>query len=1023
MEIGIRVLGTVSLEHDGHADLLGSAKERLVLAALALDAGRPVSLDTLIHRLWEDTPPAKPRAGLHTYAARIRRRLRATGSDDLLVQRAHTYLLDIRPERVDCHRFEQLAARARALADGADDGAALDLLREAAALWRGEPLAGLSGLWVESVRATLSQRQLAAHLTRFGIELRRGHFAELVPDVAALLDRHPGDETLAAQLITATYGCGRQADALHVYDTVRRHLREHLGADPGEALTRLHRLVLNRAPLSELLPRGEPRVATPHTLPRHAELVGRQEELAATTRAAGQAAGRAAGRSAGTVIALQAISGMAGVGKTLLALHAARSLEPLFPDGQLHLDLRAHSPGQEPLTTRAALTALLRMLGIPPGDLPDDPDALVSLWRTLLSRRRAVIVLDDVADPDHLRPLLPGPSPSLMIVTSRRRLSGLPGVRPVLLDVLPQEDAVALFRELAGEPGPAHTREVAAIVQLCGRLPLAIEIAAGRLASRPSWTAGHLLHRLTHGHGRLREIRDGTQEIARAFEVSYHTLGAEERAVFRILGLQLGPDYDAFTTAALADLPIDRTERVLEGLLDAHLIQEPVPERYTTHDLLGEYSRTLAASELKPVEREQALHRLIDFYIQSSDAADRLIAPRRPRANISRHLSPYRTPAWNSPADARRWLTAECSGLIAAERHCRTHGRAHEAALLAGSLAGFLHEERYSAHTQDMHLAAAAHWRAGGEPEAEVYALINQGAALSRNGHYDEALVVLGRALGAARGIDDTTVAEVRHARGVLRWNLGRLPEALADQEEALALRTRSGDPWQLARSENNLGITHLYLGNFKVADEHFHSALVRFRAVGDAHEEAHVLNNLSDLHLHIGDRESARRLLQEARKILAASGTTAEHAMAQVNLANTMDASTEINEMLDLYQDSLTSFRRLGDRRNASITLHGMGSALHSAARFREAAEHHTRALELARSIGATHEEAQALHGLGAAEHRLGQAASAAAHLTAAVAAADRTGAADEAARARAALAEVEPESRIPAPDPEQLA
>ncbi|MFH8610450.1 AfsR/SARP family transcriptional regulator [Streptomyces sp. NPDC018029] len=1011
MEIGIRVLGTVALEYDGRLDLLGSAKERLIVAALALDAGRPVSLDTLIHRLWEDTPPAKPRAGLHTYAARIRRRLRAIGSGEPLVQRAHTYLLDIRPEQVDCHRFEQLAARARTLADDADDGAALDLLREAAALWRGEPLAGLSGPWVESVRATLSQKQLAAHLTRFGIELRRGHFAELVPDVAALLDRHPGDETLAAQLMTATYGCGRQADALQVYETVRRHLREHLGADPGEALARLHHLILTRAPLGELLPRREPRVATPHTLPRHAELVGRQEELTTIIRAAG----RAPGRSAGTVIALQAISGMAGVGKTLLALHAARGLEPLFPDGQLHLDLRAHSPGQDPLSTRAALTALLRMLGIAPGDLPDELDDLIGLWRTLLSRRRAVIVLDDVADPDHLRPLLPGPSPSLMIVTSRRRLSGLPGVRPVLLDVLPEEDAVALFRELADEPHAAPDREVTAIVRLCGRLPLAIELAARRLASRPSWTAGHLLHRLTHGHGRLREIRDGTQEIARAFEVSYHTLDAEERAVFRILGLQLGPDYDAFTTAALADLPLDRTERVLEGLLDAHLVQEPAPERYTTHDLLGEYSRMLASSELAAAEREQALHRLIDFYVQASDAADRLIAPRRPRPNLPRHVSAYRKPLWNSPADARRWLVAECSGLIAAERHCRANGRPHEAALLAGSLAGFLHEERYSAHTQDMHLAAAAHWRAAGEPAAEVYALINLGTALSRSGHYDRALVTLGRALGTARGIDDTTVAEVRHARGVLRWNLGRLPEALADQEEALALRTRSGDPWQIARSENNLGITHLYLGNHKVADEHFHSALVRFRAVGDSHEEAHVLNNLSDLALRIGQKESARHLLQQARNILATSGTTAEHAMAQVNLANTMNASTELNEMLDLYQDSLTSFRRLGDRRNASITLHGMGSALYSAARFREAAEHHTRALELARSIGATHEEAQALHGLGAAEHRLGRAASAAAHLTAAVAAADRTGAADEAARARAALAEVRAEFSVP--------
>ncbi|UFQ18773.1 MULTISPECIES: AfsR/SARP family transcriptional regulator [Streptomyces] len=1000
MEIGIRVLGTVALEYDGRIDLLGSAKERLVLATLGIHAGRPVSLDTLIHRLWDDHPPAKPRAGLHTYAARIRRRLRENTGDDLLVQRAHTYLLDVRPEQVDCHRFEQLAARARALADGADDTAALALLREAAELWRGEPLAGLGGPWAESVRASLSQKRLAAQLTRIEAELRRGHYAELVPDIAALLERHPGDETLAAHLMTATYGCGRQAEALHVYETVRRHLREHLGTDPGEALTRLHRLVLNGAPAQKLLPRRGPAATAPHTLPRHPELVGREKELAAITRAAE--------RGNGAVIALQAISGMAGVGKTLLALHAARRLEPLFPDGQLHLDLRAHSPGRAPLCATSALGALLRMLGVPATDLPDRLDELVYLWRTLLCHRRAVIVLDDAADPEHVRPLLPGPSPSLMIVTSRRRLSGLPGVRPVLLDVLPEEDAVTLFRELAGEGRTPRVREVTAIVRLCGRLPLATEIAARRLASRPSWTTGHLLHRLTHGHGRLREIRDGNQEMARAFEVSYSTLRPEERSVFRLLGLQLGPDYDTFSTAALTDLSFDDAERILEGLLDAHLIQEPTPDRYTTHDLLGEYSRMLAASELGAPERESALRRLIDFYVQASDAADRLIAPRRPRPHLPRRVSAHRTPAWSGAAEARRWLAAECSALIAAERHCRTHGHPHEASLLAGSLAGFLLEEKYAADSQGMHRAAAEHWRSLAHPEAEAYALVDQGAALSRSGRYDQALTVLGRALDTARDIDGMTVAEVLHARGVLLWNLGRLPEALADQEETLTLRMRSGAIWQVARSHNNLGITHLYLGNLPAARDHFHKALDTFRTVGDAHEEAHVLNNLSDLQLRAGKRESARKYLQEARKVLAVSGTTAEHAMAQVNLANTMNSPQELHAMLEMYQDSLDSFQRLGDRRNASITLHGMGLALHAAGRFEEAAEHHTHALELARTIGAATEEAQALQGLGAAEHRLGHTTSAADHLTEAAAVAERTGATAEAARARAALAEV---------------
>ncbi|MFE0062908.1 BTAD domain-containing putative transcriptional regulator, partial [Streptomyces sp. NPDC059003] len=671
MDLGIRVLGPVELRRDGRGDALGSAKERLVLAALALDAGRPVSLDTLIRRLWDDAPPAKPRASVHAYAARLRRRLRAADGDGgaLLVQQAHTYTLAVRPEQVDCHRFHDLAHHARALTDSGDDAQALELLREAEALWRGEPLAGLPGLWAEHVRAGLEEKLLAARLTRFGIELRRGRFAELVPEVGALLDQYPSDETLACQLMTAAYGCGRQTDALRVYDTVRRHLREHLGTDPGEALSRLHRLVLNGAPVHELVPLPEPAVAAPRTLPSHPELVGREDELASLLRAAGAPEPGTPGAPRGAVIALQAISGMAGVGKSLLALHAARHLGPRFPDGAIHLDLRAHSPGQLPLTPEAALTALLRVLGVPAGALPDSLDELVGLWRTLLSARRAVIVLDDAAGPEQLRPLLPGASPSLVIITSRRRITGLPGVRPLLLDVLPPDDAVTLFRRLAGPERTERAGDVADIVRLCGYLPLGVELAAGRLASRPAWTTGTLLHRLTHGHGRLAEIRDGCREIALAFEVSYMTLTTEERTVFRRLGLQLGPDFEPFATAALADLPVARTERVLESLLDAHLIQEPKPERYTFHDLLGEYARTLSLSEDPADERQSAILRLIDFYVVAADAADRLVYPRHARPDLPRPARAAAAPPWPGAAAARGWLVAERAGLIAAERH------------------------------------------------------------------------------------------------------------------------------------------------------------------------------------------------------------------------------------------------------------------------------------------------------------------------------------------------------------------
>jgi DNA-binding SARP family transcriptional activator/tetratricopeptide (TPR) repeat protein len=1008
MDLEIRLLGPVELRRNQHIDALGSVKERAVIAALGIDAGRPVSLDTLIHRLWDDNPPAQPRASVHAYIARIRRRLRALGDNEPLSRQAHAYTLDVRPDQVDCHRFQHLTTQARSLSDSGDDQGALGLLRDADELWHGEPLTGLTGLWAEHIRSVLGERRLSAQLVRVGIELRGGHFAELVPDLTALLEEHPTDELLAGQLMTATYGCGRQADALRVYDTVRRRLLEDLGADPGEALSRLHGLILDGAPAHTLLHRAEPSVATPHTLPSYAELVGREAELAVIMHNVVPLS--TTSPDSRTVIALQSVSGMAGVGKSLTALHAARRLAPFFPEGAVHLDLQAHSPGREPLTPEAALTSMIRAFGVPAADLPQDLEGLVGLWRSLLSNRRAVVVLDDAAGPEQLRPLLPGASPSLIIVTSRRRLTGLPGIRSIQLDVLPAKDAVALFRSVAGEDRTHQAAEVADIVRLAGYLPLAIELAAGRLASRPSWTTAHLLRRLTHGQGRLKEIRDGARgEIGRAFDISYRALTSQEQTVFRFFGLRFGPDVDTYEIAALTGLPHDTAEDALESLMDVHLIQEQVPERYTLHDLLGEYSRALAMSEETDSAREEAINRVIDFYLQATDTAARMIYPRGLRPDRPPPAARHRLPPWDDPQSARRWLLAERAGLLTAERHCRTTGRLREAALLAGALAAFLDDEGYSADARQMHASAVQHWQGVGERQSEVHALIDLGNALSHCGRYDEARIAHRQAHQAAADLDDAEAgAEALHQLGVLHWNTGQLAAALEVQRETLELRTTSGDAWQIARSQNNLGITYLYLGSFQEAEENFESALTGFRRSADMRKYAHTLNNLSDLHLHMGKVNSARQLMHEALDVLNESGSPSERAITQVNLANTMKSPDELGTMLDLYQESLSTFRRLGDRRNASDTLHAMGVALHAASRFGEAAARHEHALDMARSVGAAHEEALALHSLGLAEHRLGQQSSATAHITQAIEVADRIGATREAAQARDSLADI---------------
>ncbi|MFD7662224.1 BTAD domain-containing putative transcriptional regulator [Streptomyces sp. NPDC059788] len=1009
MHVDIRVLGPVDIRLNGRPDPLGSLKERSLLAALAWDAGRPVPLDTLIARLWDDHPPAKARAGLHSYAARLRGRLRAGGQSAALTQQAHAYTLDVEPGRVDCHRFRDLLARARALVDAGDDSGALAVFGEAETLWRGEPLCGLYGVWAEGVRARLTEHRLAATLRRISIELHRGRFAELTAELTALWEQHPTDEDLVAQLMIANYGCGRQADALRAYETIRRRLGEELGTDPGEALTRVHRHILDGAPAGRLLTRREPPGSTaaapgavaapvPDNLPSHGELVGREAELRVLTAPVRD----------GAVIALQAISGMGGVGKSLLAVHLAHRLKERYPDGRIYLDLCAHAPGRPPLTPQAALSALLRVLGIPAEGIPRGLDELTSLWRSLLSGRRTVLVLDDAAGPEQVRPLLPVGSPSLTVVTSRRRMAGVPGVRPVFLDVLPFEDAAALFVRLVGPERAGDPGEVSAVVRLCGRLPLAVELAAGRLVSRPSWTTAHLIRRLSRGHGRLGEIRDVYRDIARVFEMSYHTLDDEQRTVFRLLALHPGPQFGPHAAAALTGLPLAAAERIVETLLDAHLVQEPEADRYQYHDLIAEYALTLAAGD-PPEVREAALHRLSAFYLCAADRADRLVNPRRPRLDIPYPADPELLPRWSGPQEARDWLAAEHQALFAAEQHARTHGAPCRAAWFGHVLAGFLDTEGHWAEAEHIHRHAALYWQQCRDRRAEARAQTDLSTTHAHAARYAQAEAAGRRALELARAVADTEAeAEALHQLGVLHWHRGEYRSMLTMQRAALDLRRKSGDGWHQARSTNNLGIAHLHLGDHAAAAHHFRQALAMFREIGDKRGETQSLNNLAESQLHTGEQEAARASFKQALAISLESGSRSEQAIARINLASTFRMPEELDEALALYAEALRSFQQLGDRRNETITFINTANALRESGEFTAAAQRYESALERSRAIGAGLEEAQALRGLGTTGHRLGLLEQAAVHLEMALSVACRIGSPEEEARSCDALAEL---------------
>lgn len=1006
--VRIRLLGAVELCAGEVRHRLGSAKERRTLAALAWDAGRTVSVDTLIHRVWDD-PPAKAREALYSHVARIRRAMQEVTGDraPALTNGRHVYALEIDPDTVDLRRYLSLLDQAHCLADSHSGQEALRLFDEATGLWAGEPLAGMPGAWPEHLRTEVTQRNLAAVQLRAAIALHRGRYAEAVAELLPVAERHPGDESLIEQLALALYGAGRLSDATRLLQRARHHLREEAGVEPGEALQRVQQGILHRTPVTALLGPATRAAAddlpghAPDTLPADVVWVGRQAEL---DRLTGTLTDSGAPSS---VVALEAIDGMAGIGKTSLAVHAAHQLYDHYPDGRIFLDLRGHAPLQAPLTPVEALTDLLRQLGTPKSGIPQDLSGLTALWRTTVRHRRLVVILDDAAGPEQVRPLLPGASPALVIITSRHRLTGLPGVRPISLDVLPGDDAIALFQSLVGRGRAPGREDTAHIVRLCGHIPLAIEITASRLLSRPSWSVADLIDRFNRAGGRLPEIRDGHREMTQAFAVSYDALAPTRQRAFRRLGLHLGSEFGTEAAAALTGLPLQETERVLEELLACHLITEPSPHRYRLHDLLREYARIVAAEDGEDTNR-QAVRRLLRHYLLAADRADRQAFPSRSRITVDGGPGP-RTAGPAPLADPQQWFITEGSNLLAALEYVRTEGTDRELAVLTHTLAGFLDSEGYLATAEPLLTHAVDHWRAAGDHGAHARALLDLCAVATHTADYERALRAAGTALALARELRDEEIeAEALHQLSIPYWYTARYSEALRHQWRALQLRMKTGDRHQQARSLNLLGMTSLSVERHKESLKYFLEALSRFREVNDPRGQIRTLNNLAELYKEVGDLGNADRAYRSAMHISRAVGSRADYPLLQVNLAGTLSAAGKAGEALELYHKALPALRSMGDRRSELIALLGMAGALHSSGRSEEALPRYTAALALARRIQAAEEEASALQGLGVAEQATGRLHQARAHLQAGLALSEEIGARSGAAETMRALTAV---------------
>ncbi|NDU71785.1 hypothetical protein GWI34_03970 [Actinomadura sp. DSM 109109] len=595
--LGFTLLGPVRACRGETRLDLGPLRQQALLAALLLRPDMTVSGRELLDGVWGVEPPGSGSKIVPVYVHRLRRCLGAPGEDahaSVIARERGGYRFVSQGTAVDAMRLDPIADEAAAARSSGDLAAAVSAYLDALALFQGEPLAGLPGPFAEAERRRLEERRLTLVQEKVECEFRLGRFVDAVGELHALMPKHPHSESLTSLLMRALYGSGRQADALAAYAQLRRRLVEDLGVEPGERLRRVHQAVLRGDDAAlDLLPQDDtgreagarapsPR-RVPDELPAEAgELAGRQDELELLTGRGGPA--------------VTAVDGVAGAGKTALVVRAARALRGDHPDGCLFVELHGHSERRDAVPPERALRRLLRAVGAEPAS--GDLDELAASWRSATAGLRLLLVLDDAAGADQVRPLLPAGAGSRVLVTSRRRLVGLDAGLRVTLGALSGQAAEALLTRIVGaDRAAAEPHAVRELASMCDRLPLALCIAGARLQSRPSWTIGHLVRRMADDRGRLAELTAEDRSVERAFRLSYDRLPAAERRAFRALGTAPEGRSGHRALAVALGWGAHGAEQALENLVDANLVQEPAVRQYRLNGLLALFARSLAAED------------------------------------------------------------------------------------------------------------------------------------------------------------------------------------------------------------------------------------------------------------------------------------------------------------------------------------------------------------------------------------------------------------------------------------------
>ncbi|MER5427082.1 AfsR/SARP family transcriptional regulator [Streptosporangium roseum] len=989
-----RVLGPVGLWRDEELMPITGEKQRTLLALLVLEANKTVSIERLVTALWGMTAPATARKLLYNNLWSVRRLLTDSA---VVVSRPKGYSLQLQPGASDLDVFRIETAQARsALADG-DYAQASQRLHQALSLWRGPALGGTHPDFQAAEGPALEELYLTALNDRIEVDLVLDRHGDLVSELRLLVCEHPLNEKLRGQLMRVLHRLGRTAEALQEFHVSRRLFREELGIDPGKEIADIHQAILTGDSSPSLdavrFTPASPAIHIPRQLPvdiirfTGREHVLKELDVLLTEEGADIAA-----------MVISAIAGTAGVGKTALATRWGHRVSHLFPDGQLYVNLHGYSQSA-PIAAPQALHLLLRGLGVATESIPQDMEEKTSLYRSIISEKRLLLILDNAKDPEQVRSLLPGSSSCKVLITSRDSLRGLAAthdVHTIRLDILADEEAQTLMIALLGEERVANdVYAVAEITRLCGRLPLAIRIASAQLVSQPSLTTREFADRLRNGN-RLIDLEfaeDPQTGVRAAFELSYQNLIPAVRRIFRLMGLHPGPDISIDAIAALAGLSEEKTSRLVDALINAHLAYREDGHRISMHDLISAYAHDRSESEDSDEDQCEALSRLFDWYLRSADTAIKVIFPGYMELDLVTNSSQESFLSFDDYDRAFSWVESEHRSMVSVITYAGSHGWLSHSWQLSLRLARFYFLKGYTDDWLTTHRVAlssvrqlkdkineakvlsilgfaflasdtegflahqkqaATLYRDAGDVKGEADALGKIGIGLLRKGELSQAAEAAERALFMHQSLDNSSgEAFMLSSLAVPYLRMGRLSEALECLHKSIEVRARENIRFDESIILSRLGEVYSKMGSYSTAMDYQGQAIRIARETKNFRYEAEIINNIGVALRGQGNYVKAIEYHQKALGKISEFRDWILEVEVLNSLGETFFAAREFRESLGAYRSGLDIAIKFVDRYQEGVALRGIGDAMNALGEVEEAAYYRDRAAVIFSSIG----------------------------------------------------------------------